>query len=153
MATRLADKGNSAERIAYVIAAHDFDDSSPTPGGNILIDGNPGGATSVHLDYPGADSKSRGSIGEAGYKAGHKYGVRITRTDTNEFTLDHLVDGAVDGGSIKFKDEHLPPGGFAFEYCCGRSFIVDNVAIESSDDTSPGWAAANNAFCVCTLLK
>ena len=146
VATRLADKGSSAERVAYVIAAHDFDDSSPTPGGNILIDGNPGGATSVHLDYPGPDLKSHGSIGETGYKAGHNFGVRVTRTGTNDFTLEHLVDGAVDGGSIKLKTEHLPPGGFAFEYCCGRSFIVDNVAIQSSDDASPGWAAANTAF-------
>ena len=146
VATKLADKGASAERIAYVIAAHDFDDSSPTPGGNILIDGHPGAATSVHLDYPGADSKSHGSIGETGYKPGHNYGVRITRAGTNELTLDHLVDGAVDGGSIKLKAGHLPPGGFAFESCCGRSFIVDNVAIESSDDASPGWVAANTAF-------
>jgi hypothetical protein len=146
VATRLNGKGTSAERIAYVISAHDFDDSSPTPGGNILIDGNPGGPTSVHLDYPGADSKSRGNIGETGYKAGHNYGVRLTRTGTNELTLAHLVDGAVDGSSIKLKDEHLPPGGFAFEYCCGRSFVVDNVAVESSDDSSPGWAAANAVF-------
>lgn len=145
IATRLG-KGNHAERIAYVIAAHDFNDNSPTDGGNLLIDGNPGGATSVHLDYPGADSKSRGNIGETGYKAGHNYGVRITRTATNEFTLEHLAEGAIDGGSLKLKAAHLPPGGFAFEYCCGRSFVVDNVIIESSDDASPGWTAANTAF-------
>ena len=24
----------------------------------------------------------------------------------------------------------LPDGGFGFEYCCGRSFIVDNVRVE-----------------------
>jgi hypothetical protein len=144
-ATRL-NKSGSAERIAYVIAAHDFDDNSPMEGGNILIDGNPGGATSVHIDYPGADSKSRGNIGETGYKAGHNYGVRITRTGTNEFTLEHLVDGAIDGGSLKLKAEHLPPGGFAFEYCCGRSFVVDNVFVEGSNDSAPGWTAANSAF-------
>jgi hypothetical protein len=146
VATRLGDKGSSAERIGYVIAAHDFDDSSPTSGGNILIDGNPGGATSVHLDYPGADSKSRGSIGETGYKAGHNYGVRITLAGTNEFTLEHLVDGAVDGGFVKLKEKDLPEGGFAFEYCCGRSFVVDNVVIEASYESSPGWVAANAAF-------
>ena len=146
VATKLKNKGSSAERIGYVIAAHDFDDSSPTPGGNILIDGNPGGATSVHLDYPGADSKGHGSIGETGYKAGHNYGVRITRIATNEFTLEHLVDGALDGGSVKLKERDLPEGGFAFEYCCGRSFVVDNVVIEASNEASPGWVAANAAF-------
>jgi hypothetical protein len=146
VATRLGDKGRSAERIGYVIAAHDFNDSSPASGGNILIDGNPGGATSVHLDYPGVDSKSRGSIGETGYTEGHNYGVRITKTGTNEFTLEHLVDGAVDGGSVKLKEKDLPEGGFAFEYCCGRSFVVDNVVIEGSYESSPGWVAANAAF-------
>jgi hypothetical protein len=146
VASRLNDQRRSAERIACVIAAHDFDDNSPMNGGNILIDGNPGGATSVHVDYPGADSKSRGSIGEAGYKPGHNYGVRVTRTGTNDFTLEHLVEGAVDGGSLKLKAEDLPPGGFGFEYCCGRSFIVDNVVVERSDDASPGWVAANAAF-------
>jgi hypothetical protein len=145
VATKL-NKGNPAERVAYVIAAHDFNDNSPTEGGNLLIDGNPGGATSVHVDYPGADSKSRGSIGETGYKAGHNYGVRVTRAGTNEFTLEHLVDGAIDGGSLKLKADHLPPSGFAFEYCCGRSFIVDNVLVEGSNDPAPGWTAANRAF-------
>jgi hypothetical protein len=146
VASRLEGKGKSAERIAYVIAAHDFNDNSPTNGGNILIDGNPDGATAVHVDYPGADSKSRGNIGATGYKAGHNYGVRITRAATNEFTLEHLVDGAVDGDSLKLKPKDLPPGGFGFEYCCGRSFIVDNVVVEGSNDSAPGWAAANSVF-------
>ncbi len=146
VATKLDGKGNSAERIGYVIAARDFNDNGGIEGGNILIDGNPGGATSVHVDYPGTDSKSRGSIGETGYKTGHNYGVRITRAATNEFTLEQLVDGAVDGGSIKLMEKDLPEGGFAFEYCCGRSFIVDNVVIEGSNDSAPGWVAANAVF-------
>lgn len=100
----------------------------------------------MHVDYPGADSKSRGSIGETGYKAGHNYGVRITCAGTNEFNLEHLVDGAVDGGSLKLKADDLPRGGFGFEYCCGRSFIVDNVVVEGSNDSTPGWAAANATF-------
>ena len=100
----------------------------------------------MHVDYPGADSKSRGTIGETGYKAGHNYGVRITRTATNEFTLEHLVDGAVDGGSLKLVDADLPSGGFAFEYCCGRSFIVDNFTFEDSNETDPTWVTKNSAF-------
>jgi hypothetical protein len=146
VATKVDGKGSSAERIGYVIAARDFNDNGDTDGGNILIDGNPGGATSVHVDYPGADAKSRGSIGETGYKAGRNYGVRITRTAKNEFTLEHLVDGAVDGASLKLKEKDLPEGGFAFEYCCGRSFVVDNVVIEGSNDAEPGWVAKNERY-------
>ena len=146
VATKLDGKSSSAERIGYVIAAHDFNDNSDTDGGNILIDGNPGGATTVHVDYPGTDSISRGSIGETGYKAGHNYGVRISRTAPNEFTLEHLVDGAVDGASLKLKEKDLPEGSFAFEYCCGRSFVVDNVIIEGSHDSEPGWVAKNERY-------
>ena len=146
VATRLKNKGASAERIGYLIAAHDFNDNSPVAGGNILIDGNPGGATTVHVDYPGADAKAREEIGSTGYQAGRNYGVRVTRTGTNQFTLEHLVDGAPDGGSIKLAAEDLPPGGFAFEYCCGRSFIVDNVVVESSNDTAGDWVSAEATF-------
>ena len=146
VAARLKEQAGTAERIGYFIAAHDFNDNSSTPGGNLLVDGNPGGATSVHVDYPGGDSKGRGNIGKTGYKPGHNYGVRVTRTGANELTLEHLVDGAVDGESLKLKPEELPPGGFGFEYCCSRSFIVDNVMVEASDDDSPAWVAANRAF-------
>ena len=72
----LATPGSKAERIAYVIAAHDFDDSSPVPGGNLTGGWQPGGA-SVHLDYPGPDSKSWGTIGVTGYQAGRNYGVHL----------------------------------------------------------------------------
>lgn len=140
VALTLDDSGRSAERVGYVIAAHDFNDSGSVPGGNLLIDGNPGGPTSVHVDYPGTDSKSRGNIGSTGYRAGHNYGVRITATGTNEFTLEHLVDGRVDGAGLKLSGEELPDGGLAFEYCCGRSFVVDNVVVEASDDDNPEWS-------------
>ena len=53
---RSAD-GKPAERIGYFIALHDFNDNSSTAGGNILIDGNPGGGATVHVDYPGEDAK------------------------------------------------------------------------------------------------
>ncbi len=145
-ATRLAPGGTSAERVAYLLATHDFNDNAAVPGGNVLVDGNPGGATSIHVDYPGPDSRSRGSIGTAGYQAGHNYGVRITRTGTNTLTLEHRVDGAPDGPSVEVSDEDLPPGGFGFEYCCGRSFSVDRVVIEASDDAHPDWAGRQAAF-------
>ena len=143
---RIGNSGSKAERIGYVIAAHDFDDSSPVSGGNLLIDGNPGGATSIHLDYPGPDSKSRGSIGGTGYQPGRNYGVRITRTGAHELTLEHLVDGVVDGSSLKLANEDLPPGGFAFEYCCGRSFVVDNVVVEASNEADADWTRRQEAY-------
>lgn len=130
----IADKVNAsqsgAERIGYYIAARDFDDSDSVPGGNILIDGNPGGSTSVHVDYPGADGQSAGSIGVTGYAAGRNYGVRVTNQGEGRFLLEHLVDGVAESKSIALKESDLPDGGFAWEYCCGRSFVVDNVCVE-----------------------
>lgn len=145
VATRLDGKGKDAERVGYVVAAHDFDDSSDVPGGNLLVDGNPGGATAVHVDYPGPDAKGRGNIGGTGYRAGRNYGVRITRAGDDAYRLEHLVDGLVDGAPLELKAADLPPGGFAFEYCCGRSFVVDNVVVEASRDEDAAWAAAEAA--------
>jgi hypothetical protein len=132
------DGGKDAERIAYLIGL--------TNEHGVLIDGNPGGATSVHLGYPGAGSKVGGEIGGAGYKAGHNYGVRITRAQENKFKVEHLVDGAVDGKAIDLKGDDLLAGGFGFEYCCGRSFIVDNISVEASNSGDAEWAKANEAF-------
>ncbi len=146
VADRLDSTGNPAERIGYFIATHDFNDSSRVEGGNVLIDGHPGGASVVEVDYPGKDSSRPGKIGSTGYKPGHNYGVRITRVESDRFQLDHLVDGSVDGQPIHLKARDLPHGGFGFEYCCGRSFVVDNVRIESSDPTNEVWAAASQTY-------
>ena len=130
VADKLDDAGKPADRIGYLVALHDFDDDSPVAGGNLLIDGHPGGPTELHLDYPGADSKSIGAIGATPYKSGRNYGVRITRLKNDKCRLEHLVDFIPDGKSIELAVADLPDGGFGFEYCCGRSFIVDNVLIE-----------------------
>ena len=135
-----------AERIGYFIAAHDFNDSSSIPGGNILIDGHPSAASVVDVDYPGADTKNPGRIGSIGYKPGRNYGVRVTRVGPDHFQLEHLVDGAIDGQPLRLRADDLPQGAFGFEYCCGRSFIVDNVRIEASDESNPAWAAANATY-------
>ena len=42
-----------------------------------------------------------------------------------------MVDGIVEDGTVVLNAEDLPDGGFGFEYCCGRSFVVDNVLIEA----------------------
>ncbi len=129
---RAEGQARDSERIGYVLATHDFADRGPVSGGNLLIDGNPQGATAVHLDYPGSDSKSLGNIGGQGYRAGHRYGVRITRSENDRFALQHQVDGIPDGKPLTLSSSDLPDGGFAFEFCCGRGFQVDQVRIRSS---------------------
>lgn len=127
---RLDDAGSPAERIGYLVALHDFNDNSTVQGGNILIDGNPGGGTAVHFDYPGDDSLGRGTIGVTGYQPGRNYGIRITNAGKDEFRIEQLVDGMPEEPALTYYAVDLPAGGFGFEYCCRRSFIVDNVLIE-----------------------
>ncbi|MFZ9853511.1 MAG: DUF1549 and DUF1553 domain-containing protein [Limisphaerales bacterium] len=146
IAVQLGDAGRPADRIGYVIGAHDFNDNGTVAGGNLLIDGHPSGATQVHADYPGPDSKSLGDLGPTRYQAGHRYGVRITAGEKGRFTLQHVTDGVVDGKGLQLGAEDLPPGAFAFEYCCGRSFVVDNVRIETSDDTNPEWVRLQSGY-------
>ena len=130
--------GKPAERVGYFLATHDFQDNGTKAGGNILIDGNPSGGAAVHVDYPGADSRAAGSVGQAGYEAGHRFGIRVTNEGTGKYKLEHIVDWMPEGKSVVLTAEDLPDGGFGFEYCCGRSFVVDNVLIEASEPTSEG---------------
>jgi Protein of unknown function (DUF1553)/Protein of unknown function (DUF1549) len=127
---KLSAADKPAERIGYYLALHDFNDNSPLAGGNILIDGNPGGSTTVHVDYPGTDAKSAGDIGVTGYAPGRNYGVRVTNVGDGKFRLEHLVEGLPEEKSITLAAADLPDGGFGWEFCCGRSFILDNVRIE-----------------------
>ncbi|HJT34680.1 MAG TPA: DUF1549 domain-containing protein, partial [Pirellulales bacterium] len=144
VADRVAADGPAAARIGYYIGLHDYDDNAGTPGGNILIDGNPAGGAAIHVDYPGADSRAAGTIGAGGYVPGRNYGVRITNRGADNYQLEHLVDGVAEEKSVTLKEGDLAAGGFGFEFCCDRSFIVDNVLIESSPpQTSP--AAADYA--------
>lgn len=143
---RAGQAGRDADRIGWMIALHDFDDSSSTPGGNLLIDGNPGGPSAIYVDYPGPDSKNRGSLGTTGYGPGRRYGVRITMTGEDRFSMQHWVDDAPDGPPMVLKGEDLPPGGFGFEYCCGRSFEVDDVRVAVSRREDPAWAKASSEF-------
>lgn len=138
--TKVRDDEKSAERIAYGIALHDFNNNSPVAGGNILIDGNPAGGASVHVDYPGSASTHAGNIGNAGYAAGKSYGVRITHGAKRKFQLQHLVDGLPEGKTIELAEADLPDGCFAFGLCCNRSYQVDDVLVEASfavDSQSP----------------
>ncbi|MCY2967981.1 MAG: PSD1 and planctomycete cytochrome C domain-containing protein [Planctomycetota bacterium] len=135
VANRFDEQGAAAERIGYLLALHDFDDSSAVAGGNILVDGHPTTSTAVHLDYPGTDSKSAGVIGTTGYAPGRNYGVRITALGEGKYRLEHLVDFIPEEKTIDLVEADLPNGGFAFEYCCNRSFVVDNVVVEKFPPT------------------
>lgn len=127
---QLQTDGPAAFRIGYFIALHDFNDNSATAGGNVLIDGNPTEGTALHLDYPGSDGRSIGTLGTTGYTPGQNYGVRVTNIDKGKFRIEQLVNSFPDEKPVDVRAGDLPDGGFGFEYCCGRSFIVDNVLIE-----------------------
>lgn len=137
IADKLTPEGAAAARIGYYIALKDYNDQSGQKGGNILIDGNPEGGTAVHVDYPGDDGRSVGSIGTTGYRPGHTYGVRITNQGKDKYLLQHLRDWQVEDKTVTLSADDLPDGGCGFEYCCGRSFVVDNVAIETFTPQTP----------------
>lgn len=124
-----------AERIGYFLALRDFNDrgvgNASKPGGNILIDGHPSEGSAVYVDYPGNDSRQAGTLGTTGYVAGRNYGVRITNKGEGKYLLQHLVDWQAEEKTITLAEADLPDGGFGFEYCCGRSFVIDDVRIET----------------------
>jgi hypothetical protein len=120
-----------AERIGYLIDLRDFADRVSDSPGNLLIDGHPKSATSVYSDYPGADSRMVGSIGGQGHVPGRRFGVRISRVSEDQVRLQLLVDHLPDGKTLDLPTKAFTAGGgFGFVYCCGRSFVVDNVLIE-----------------------
>jgi uncharacterized protein YunC (DUF1805 family) len=143
--TKVHDTETPAARIAYGIALHDFDNSSTTSGGNILIDGNPAGGAAVHVDYPGPSSKHSGNIGAEGYVAGRSFGIRITHMPKAKFRLQHLVDGLTEGPHSDLSEQDLPDGSFGFGFCSNRSFQVDDVIIETSSPR-PGGAHDETAL-------
>ena len=145
VATKLDAKGKDAERVAYFIAKHDSDHTNIAGGGKILVDGNPGGASGVKAGRPAKGTKSLGEFAVP-YKAGQNYGVRVTRTGDDKFAVEHVVDGEVDGKALELKGDELPDGSFGFGCGGGRSFIVDNVLIESSNSSDPEWTKANETF-------
>jgi hypothetical protein len=126
----LAAGGDTAPYVGYFIALRDFNDLHELAGGSILLDGNAAGQAAVHVDYPGSDSQGRGKIGTSGYVAGQNYGVRVTNAGDGKFELRQIVDGVPEDGVVTLTAADLPDGGFGFEYCCGRSYVVDNVLIE-----------------------
>jgi hypothetical protein len=125
--------GKAAERIGYYIGLRDYDDSDKLPGGNILFDGNPAGGATVTVDYPGSDAKPSGAVGTTGYAAGRNYGVRVTNAGMGKYRVEQVVDGVPEEKSVTLNKEDLPDGGFGFEYCCGRSFVVGSVLVETRD--------------------
>jgi hypothetical protein len=124
--------GGPAERIGYFIALQNGTANTKVRGGNLLFDGNPAGGAAVHLGYPGDDSKILGEIGDSGYRAGHNYGVRVTNVGGGKCRLEHVVDLVPEKKAITLDAANLPNGSFGFEYCCGRSFVVDQVLVETS---------------------
>ncbi|WP_437186094.1 PSD1 and planctomycete cytochrome C domain-containing protein [Planctomicrobium sp. SH668] len=133
----LVDAGTPAPYVGFFIALRDFNNQQERTNGNLLIDGAMSGRTTVHTNYPGTVSVNRGQIGKSSYSPGRNYGVRITNIGNGKFELSHVVDGSVEPDSLILDESELPNGGFGFEYCCGRSYVVDNVLVETSLATSP----------------
>ncbi|SIO64949.1 Planctomycete cytochrome C [Singulisphaera sp. GP187] len=133
VARKVKEDGVPAARVGYYLALADYQDKTPAKGGNVLIDGNPSGGAEVHVDYPGADSRAVGTIGGIGYEPGHRFGVRITNQGEGKFRLEHVYDWQPEGRAVTLTAADLPDGGFGFEYCCDRSFVVDNLLIEGGE--------------------
>ena len=143
---KITKTGTPAERVGFFIATRDLKDDGPKSGGNILLDGNPSGGAAVHVNYPGAGSRSVGSVGAAGYEPGHRYGVRVTNIGEGKYRLEHLVDWMPEGQAVTLAAGDLPDGGFGFEYCCGRSFVVDDVLVEAAEPARDGSEKKNLEF-------
>lgn len=131
---------DAAPYVGYFIALRDFNDTRDDKGGNVLLDGAATGKATVHADYPGKGDEVKGQIGVSGYAPGSNYGVRVTNRGQNKFELAQIVDGVIEEGTVTLSAEDLPDGGFGFEYCCGRSFAVDRVVVESMDRSPDGAA-------------
>jgi hypothetical protein len=135
------DGSPPAERIAFFIAANTSESKGPRGSGNVLLDGNPKGKAAVHLAYPGPHSQPLGEIGESGYHPGHRYGVRLTNVGNQKLRLEQIVDFLPEKNAITLDAANLPAGAFGFEFCCGRSFVVSDVIVETSAPTSAPTAA------------
>ena len=131
-------ESNPAERMGYFVALHDFNDNSSTHGGNLLVDGHPSASTAVFLDYPGSDSKQVGTIGTSGYVPGRNYGVRITNQGKENSCLSIWSTGRLKRKQSRWRNRICQWSGFGFEFCCGRSFVVDNVVVEAFALTDRG---------------
>ncbi|MFN0050754.1 MAG: DUF1549 and DUF1553 domain-containing protein, partial [Planctomycetales bacterium] len=136
VADRIDPGAAPAARIGYYLALHDYHAHGGVSGGNVLIDGNPAGGATVTVGYPGARASGKGSVGTSGYRPGRNFGIRVTNLGAAGFRLEQLVDWVAEQKPVMLSAADLPDGGFGFEYCCGRSFVVDNVLIEASSDES-----------------
>jgi len=137
----LSTEGDAAPYVGYFLALRDFAGTSAGAGGNVLIDGAAAGQATVYVGYP-ARSVGKGKIGRNGYRPGRNYGVRVTNLGGDKFEVAQMVDGVPDEETVRLSAADLPPGGFGFEYCCGRSFTVDNVLIEvgAAESNAPAQA-------------
>ncbi|HEV7999677.1 MAG TPA: DUF1549 and DUF1553 domain-containing protein [Planctomycetaceae bacterium] len=130
------DGSPPAERIAFFIAAQTGDSKGARPSaGNLVIDGNPAGKAALHLAYASPYSRPVGEIGESGYRPGHRYGIRVTNVSNRKLRLEQIVDHLPEKNAITLDAVDLPEGAFGFEYCCGRSFVVSDVLVETSGST------------------
>jgi hypothetical protein len=130
------DGSAPAERVAFFIAAQTGDLKGSPNAGNLLVDGNPQGKAALNLAYPGPHARGVGEIGESPYRPGHRYGVRVTNVGNQKLRLEQIVDLLPEKNAITLDAADLPDGAFGFEFCCGRSFVVSDVVVETSASTN-----------------
>lgn len=130
---RLADGAVQALRVGYYLSLYDPQlPRGAVVRGDLLIDGNPTAATTVYYDaISGTPSKPLGNLAAEPYRPGHFYGVRITNIGGGKYRLQHLLDWLPEGTTMDLTADDLPPGPFGFYRGHNRSFIVDDVRIET----------------------
>ncbi|WP_437227337.1 PSD1 and planctomycete cytochrome C domain-containing protein [Planctomicrobium sp. SH661] len=136
----LVSGGATAPYVGYYIALKAPGAEAENVNGNILIDGAAAGQATIHANYPGDSVEMRGKIGKSGYNPGHNFGVRITNVGGGKYEVAQVVDGLLEENRVTLQEADLPDGGFGFEFCCGRSFVVDNLLVESSNSSAEATA-------------
>jgi len=128
----LVDEGTPAPYVGLYIALKDYNDKRENSGGNVLIEGSTTRRTTIYLDYPGGDSMRNGEIGVGMYQVGRRYGVRVANVGDGKYELTQFINGIPEENTMVLTANHLPDGAFGFVLCCGRSYVIDNLSIESS---------------------
>jgi hypothetical protein len=57
----------------------------------------------------------------------------VTSVGNHKLRLEQVVDLVTEQNAVTIDAADLPDGAFGFEYCCGRSFVVSDVLVESSN--------------------
>jgi mono/diheme cytochrome c family protein len=126
----------ASEAFVSILAATDIRGCEPgqSGGGNIAIEGRPQAGPRVYrlrnTNDPEGRRESLGTLGNAAYRPGGTYGVRVTNLGAGKCRLEHLADHAVDGEPLILDHADLPTAPFALARAPDRGIIVANLIVE-----------------------